>query len=603
MDDKLNEQFIKAALDFALESVSNLTKHWDSKLRSKFRSSFKTYIEETARHCSEVRNLINKNNPSNLAKIYVEPPFYFFRKKYTSFEDVNVFEKHNKVLIKGTAGLGKSTLCKHLYLHFVKDRKSGIPLFFEFKFINNTNQTLWEFILNELKLTGVNIKSEHISELFKSGKFILIFDGLDEVDPEIRYSIEMQLRELLKECRKLRVILSSRPDERLSYWDNFRIIKLLPFTRDKSIELIHKIEFNDKIKEKFIELISTEDIYNKFKSFLSNPLLTTIMFITYDEFGYNTLSNKINIFYEHALEALLVRHDSTKSHFHRKFVTKLNPYDIKTVAEAFSIQSYLDRSFTFTQVQTDTYIEKSKKITKLKFSVSSMLTDLTRSICLLHMDGLNYTFTHRSFQEYLSAVFLSKLEHQNRRDILLNVLKNIETDNVIDLLYAIKPQMVIREIAVPLFEQAISDFEKHAKEEKYTEALLKYYAEFKITNSQKYKLVYRNSNPRIKLLKVIAEHSNYIKTQVSSFPKAVELSGNKSKLESLMLLPQNYKRKTYTLEILKSEINIDKKLFKSRSTFNEVQRIYKNCLFRFNNDLKNANDTIVEYLISKEDSA
>ncbi|RJE70429.1 NACHT domain-containing NTPase [Reichenbachiella sp. MSK19-1] len=596
--EELTETLLKSAIEITLDSISNLTSGWDSKLKSKFRGSFKTYTEETCKHCSVVHNLINKNSPSNLSDIYVEPPFYFYtdKKEYFSFNTFNPFEKHNNILIKGTAGLGKSTLCKHLYLHFVK-KKEGIPLFIELKHINNTKLTLWEFILNELKLTGVNINSEHIIDLFKSGKFILILDGFDEVDPEIRHRLELQLRELLKECRKLKIMISSRPDERLANWDNFRIIKLLPFTKDKSIELIQKIDFNEEIKTKFTGLIGTDDIYSKFKSFLSNPLLTTIMFITYDEFGYNTLSDKMNIFYERAFEALLVRHDSTKSQFHRKFSSNLNPYDIKVVAEAFSIQSYVDRAFAFSESQTVEYIKKSKRLTKLDFETEFMLTDLTRSICLLHMDGLNYTFTHRSFQEYLSAVFLSKLEHESRRTLLNNVLKNIETDNVIELLFSINPQMVIREVAIPLFQEAVDEFSNLQGKGKHTEALLRYYAEFKITKNPGYNLIFRNSNPRIKLLKLIAKQSKPIKILLPKFPRTVELSGSKAVLETLMNIPSNHGRKTYNLQIISGEKDLDLNLLKSQATLIDVDRIYKSCLLHFNTEIQNTNDRIFEYLI------
>ncbi|MEP5235057.1 MAG: hypothetical protein ABJQ86_09610, partial [Cyclobacteriaceae bacterium] len=114
--EEFGETLLKAALEITIDTISNLTNGWDSKLRSKFKGSFKAYIEETCDHCSVVHNLINKNNPSNLSDIYVEPPFYFFtdKKEYTSFKTFDPFAKHNKILIKGTAGLGKSTLCKHL---------------------------------------------------------------------------------------------------------------------------------------------------------------------------------------------------------------------------------------------------------------------------------------------------------------------------------------------------------------------------------------------------------------------------------------------------------------------------------------------------------
>lgn len=602
MEKGKREKIISGVIDIVKETLNKSKIGGDAKLRTQIKEYFKTYFEITIKQCSEIRNLVNKNNPSELSEIYVEPPFYFFKKNYTSFEDIEVFEKHNKILIKGTAGLGKSTLCKHLFLKFLENNENTIPLFFEFKHINNTKLTIWDFILNELELLAIGIKKDHLVELFRSGRFILIFDGLDEVEPDRRTIIDNQLRALIKESRKLRIIVSSRPDERLNFWDNFRIVRLQPFTKDKSIELIRKIEFNEKIKSEFLHLIDSEQIYSKFKSFLSNPLLTTIMFITYDEFGINALSNKRNIFYENALDALLVRHDSTKPHFHRKFISGLNPFDLKLVSEVFSILSYTDRAFTFTESQTITYLDQSRAISRLKFNSNQLLKDLTRSICLLHIDGLNYTFTHRSFQEYLSAVFLSKLEHNQRRTLLKNVLKNIETDNVIPLLYSINPQLVLIELAIPLLQDAIDGCKLLINEGKVTEAIIEYYAEFKIIRKHEYQLVFRNPNARIKLLKVITEHSDYIKSQWNSLPKTIRLRGNETTLNFLASLPTKFGKKTFKKEMLR-QIKLDEiKVLKSPHTIEEVLRIYNNCLFHFKKEIKNTSKNIVDFLVKKENT-
>ena len=38
----------------------------------------------------------------------------------------------------------------------------------------------------------------------------------------------------------------------------------------------------------------------------------------------------------------------------------------------------------------------------------SFLRDLLKSVCVMQIEGVEYTFTHRSFQEYFAAYFISR---------------------------------------------------------------------------------------------------------------------------------------------------------------------------------------------------
>jgi hypothetical protein len=79
----------------------------------------------------------------------------------------------------------------------------------------------------------------------------------------------------------------------------------------------------------------------------------------------------------------------------------------------------------------------SKKIKKPPISKSSdpkaFLDDLIDSVCMLQRDGLQYSFVHRSFQEYFAALFVTKLDDDKIYRILNAYSKNVN-DNVIPML-------------------------------------------------------------------------------------------------------------------------------------------------------------------------
>jgi len=155
--------------------------------------------------------------------------------------------------------------------------------------------------------------------------------------------------------------------------------------------------------------------------------------------------------------------------------------------------------------------------------------------------------------------------------------------------------MVIREIAIPLFQEAIQAFEQLGKESKYAQALVIYYSEFKITKNPGYNLHFRNSNSRIKLLKLIGNHLKPIKVLLPKIPTSLKLVGND--FDFLINIPSQYGRKTFNLHVLENEINLDLESLRLKSTFDNVFRIYQSCLVHFNAELTNTSDRIHEYLI------
>ncbi len=76
---------------------------------------------------------------------------------------------------------------------------------------------------------------------------------------------------------------------------------------------------------------------------------------------------------------------------------------------AFAIQTYDDRKFTMTKSEALDYLEKSKKLTGITFDSEDYLADAHQAVSMLVEEGLLLSFTHRSFQEYFAAKFISEL--------------------------------------------------------------------------------------------------------------------------------------------------------------------------------------------------
>ena len=139
----------------------------------------------------------------------------------------------------------------------------------------------------------------------RSGKYLLLFDGLDEVKEEIQDRVENLIQELSKKYPRNGFIISSRREGvDFNELETYTVVRSLPLKKEQAVELINRIGKNgDKVKE-FSGLLFKE-LFDKHKDFASNPLLLTMMYITFVD--NNIIPEHLTDFYEAAYDALYKR--------------------------------------------------------------------------------------------------------------------------------------------------------------------------------------------------------------------------------------------------------------------------------------------------------
>lgn len=88
----------------------------------------------------------------------------------------------NFIIIQGTGGIGKSTLMKHLFINEL-EKKDLIPIFLELKDINDldTDYKVEDIIFEKLDNLGCNLNKKYLEYALKSGCFLFLLDGYDEI--------------------------------------------------------------------------------------------------------------------------------------------------------------------------------------------------------------------------------------------------------------------------------------------------------------------------------------------------------------------------------------------------------------------------------------
>ena len=303
---------------------------------------------------------------------------------------------------------------------------------------------------------GFNLEKEYFSYALDRGGFLLLLDGYDEMSPENRSHFFEEIDVLCDKYPGNYVIVSSRYLEELFGWQRFSIYETQPLSLDKAVELVKKTEYEKEIKEKFITSL-VEELYESNQSFASNPLLLNIMLLTFVDFA--TIPEKKHIFYANAYNTLCQKHDATKNGYSRELKCKLSSDDFEKVFSEFCFITYLGTESEFSKQELIACLE-TIHIESIQFDPTLFIQDLIESVCLMYVDGTQYVFSHRSFQEYFTAVYLLSMNDSDQKTAICFLLDNMRneatSDSVFEMLWDMNQNRFEQNCIIPILEEVYS---------------------------------------------------------------------------------------------------------------------------------------------------
>ncbi len=424
-----------------------------SLLGDKFKSLFDSLLSEFG---EEVKHIVNNNileyqveeynrnfyaktllhrvQPKKLKDFY-QPLFIRPCGKRTVVEkttripthSINSLFEHNQFLtIIGSAGSGKSTIIKYLFLNSI-DTKFKIPIKVELRYLNDYDGSITDFIKDKIfKLNKLATHDKIIERLMISGDFVFFLDGYDEIASIRKERITKEIDDLVKLYNKNFYLLTSRPYTDIDLLPLFHNFEVCQLSDDDINQFIKKQIPSEEIElcNKIIEAVNSKENVS-YKSFVSNPLLLSMFILTFQ--SYSTIPQKRSEFYSQVFDALFSVHDSmSKLAFVREKQSGLAKEQIIDVLKLFSFLSYFDERFIFSSI----YLEEKLRFIKEKkrnlvFDTTKLINDLQIAIGVLNKEGTDYTFPHRSLQEYFAAIYISSLDNQNKQIIYNKIILSI----------------------------------------------------------------------------------------------------------------------------------------------------------------------------------
>jgi NACHT domain len=201
--------------------------------------------------------------------------------------------KISRVIITDTAGMGKSTLSKFLFLQCLRSGYA-IPFFVELRHMSEKND-IYSILLKQLNpLSSTDEEPRYnkrqLQRLLKTGNLLFFFDGYDEIPPAEREAVTISIKGLIENYPRHIYVITSRPESGLLAFPSFHQFTIRPLQREESFALIRKYDEDstrseqnprDGRAEQLIKKLQGPD-FSAVHEFLKNPLLTSLLYRSFE---------------------------------------------------------------------------------------------------------------------------------------------------------------------------------------------------------------------------------------------------------------------------------------------------------------------------------
>ena len=438
-------------------------------LHDVYKNKFRSYLESKVSNFLVIDTLVFPNFQTLIGTLY-EP--LCIKTNYLEIGEFTIngypkelFDDLHRVLIQDTAGMGKSTISKIMFIDAVKSGV-GLPFHIELRKINKTN-SIFDEIASQLEIDNTSVEIEFIKKLISRGDFIFILDGYDEIQFDNRELVANYIHELLSIGDNCKFCLTSRPEAGLASFGDFISFEIKGLTEEQAYSLFERLDTyaHKPIKDELVSAVSNSlENGSNIKDFLENPLLVSLLYKTFD-FKKN-LPDNLSQFYRQIYDALFENHDLSKEgYFKREKYSRLHIDEFEKILRCIGFQTSVNGSNEFSKdVLLEIIIKSQKFFPGIKCKPSDFLKDIISTVPLFKKEGHSYKWSHKSLQDYFAAKFLYS-DYPNQRDAILLKFFNEKSNSFLLQIYHSLDSKTFRRVCLYSYirdyvEYCDSQFEK-----------------------------------------------------------------------------------------------------------------------------------------------
>lgn len=452
----------------------------------KFTDAFSENLTKSRDKCKTVRNVLYRNQLAQTDQKYVSISFLDQESdEVTDFDVLRGLQKGEHIVLRGRGGAGKTMLTKWSVLRLIDTilNHQRIPIYVELRDLPADAEGPFEnYLYNYFSTNRSKRTLAQFIEGLKQGLFAFVLDAADEIKKDIRPELCRKIEEFRSTYPECSILLTSRDFTEIENIHGFRIIRTRALGRQEAISVLEKLDYDEDVRDALIEYIQSEDT-SQHTYFLENPLLVTIMLLTFDQ--SKDIPKKRSAFYKRAYEALYERHDGSKGIYRRDHHAGLPLDEFERLFSIFCYGTYINGKIDLDEMQLISLMRESAKISGLDVEATDVAKDAYESVCLLVKEGHDYTFCHRSFQEYFVAVFLRDYRGGEAQQIYARALEASQGENVLEFINEMDQTTLEREFVIPKLRSLIKRISRKMKDNQDSLAIFKhFYNHLRVSNSK-----------------------------------------------------------------------------------------------------------------------
>jgi len=331
--------------------------------------------------------------------------------------------EHASSCLVGYAGQGKTITMKKMFLEDL-NKDVFFPFFISLRAIDLSKEiSLPDVLLQHFKIHGVQSDIESVNDFLKKiDRVRIYFDGFDE----IHHNQRGNALALIDECIsmwKINVVCSSRPDTQICKKPGFIVYSVNFLNADDVEEIININVHNPDTKSTLLTILHGKDFLLES---IKSPILVDIFIVTSTGLGKKP-ENIVN-YYESLFSSLVYKHDFNKI-FTRARKSDLTDTQMELCLSYFAFIAQLKQQTNFAYSDlVEAFSDAKTIIGKEDEDEKKIIEDVIEITNLITRDGYdNYTFIHKSIQDFYAAKFISSSTEENQIDFFKEI-NNLRPD-------------------------------------------------------------------------------------------------------------------------------------------------------------------------------
>jgi hypothetical protein len=420
----------------------------------------------------------------DLQDLQEDPSLLGISQRFSGLRLVTMQEGH-RLFILGKPGAGKTTFLQYLALQTAEGKLDKVPILISLREWSDSGQALVPFLARQFAVCGFPEAEPFLVHLLEEGQALVMLDGLNEVNREggQRDRAIAELREFGEQYPEVQCLITCRAAETEYQFGQFNYVEVADFTNEQ-MQVFAGKWFADgpRKQDRFLESFGREE-KKWLREFGRTPLLLSMLCLAFDE--TEVFPQRRVDAYREALNVLLKRWDARRG-IEQDVVYRWISQDHRLQMLAhIAANTFPAKKVLFGQEELEERIEAylrgllpaSARDKEIDGEAELRAIRAQHGILVERAQRV-YSFSHLTFQEYLTARYIvdhaaraSRHTRQNGHgtsdpagaEWLKGLVDQYLTDNRWREVFLMTASML--DDADPFFEQFALTLERMAREE------------------------------------------------------------------------------------------------------------------------------------------